>query len=51
MIMRHVRGFSLVGIVELIMYGCIKYFRERYQAAAVLLNDPGVNFLIGSLTT
>ena len=51
MVMRHVRGFPLVGIVEFIMYGYIRYFRERYQAAAVLLNDPGVIFLIGSLTT
>ena len=32
------------GIVEFIMYGCTRYFRERYQAAAVLLNDPGVIF-------
>jgi len=51
MVMRHVRGFPLVGIVEFIMYGCTRYFRERYQAAAVLLNDPGVFFVIGSLTT
>ena len=26
------------------MYGCTRYFRERYQAAAVLLNDPRVVF-------
>ena len=32
------------GIVEFIMYGCTRYFREWYQAAAVLLNDPGVIF-------
>ena len=44
MVMRHVRGFPLVGIVEFIMYGCTRYFREWYQAAAVLLNDPGVIF-------
>ena len=44
MVMRHVRGFPLVGIVEFIIYGCARYFRERYQAAAVLLNDPGVIF-------
>ena len=44
MVMRHVRGFPLVGIVEFIMYGCTRYFRERYQTAAVLLNDPGVVF-------
>ena len=44
MVMRHVRGFPSVGIVEFIMYECTRYFRERYQAAAVLLNDPGVVF-------
>ena len=44
MVMRHVRGFPLIGIVEFIMYGCTRYFREWYQAAAVLLNDPGVIF-------
>ena len=42
--MRHVRGFPLVGIVEFIIYRCTRYFRERYRAAAVLLNDPGVTF-------
>ena len=36
--------FLFVGIVEFIMYRCIRYFRERYQAAAVLLNDPRVVF-------
>ena len=49
--MRHVRGFTLVGIVEFIMYRCTRYFRERYQAAAALLNDPRVVFLIWSLNT
>ena len=44
MIMRYVRGFPLIGIVEFIMYGCTRYFRERYQAAAVLSNDSGVIF-------
>src|SRR6185436_613664 len=44
MVMRCVRGFPLVGIVEFIMYGCIRYFRERYASAAPLLNDPGVHF-------
>ena len=43
MVMRHVRGFPLVGIVEFIMYGCIRYFRERYASAASLLNDLGVH--------
>ena len=33
MVMRSCRAFSLVGIVEFIMYGCMKYFRERYTAA------------------
>ena len=37
-------GFPLVGIVEFIMYGCTRYFREQYQAVVVLLNDPGVIF-------
>ena len=44
MVMRRVRGFPLVGIVEFIMYGCIRYFRERYASAASLLHDPGVRF-------
>ena len=44
MVLRHIRGFPLVGIDEFIMYGCTRYFREWYQAAAVLLNDPGVIF-------
>ena len=43
-VMRRVRGFPLVGIVEFIMYGCIRYFRERYASATPLLNDPGVHF-------
>ena len=44
MVMHRVRGFSLVGIVEFIMYECIRYFRERYASAASLLHDPGVRF-------
>ena len=44
MVIRHIRGFPLVGIVEFIIYGCTRYFRDQYQAAAVLLNDPGVIF-------
>ena len=44
MVMHHVLGFPLVGIVEFIMYGCIRYFRERYVSAASLLHDPGVRF-------
>ena len=37
MVMHHVRGIPLVGIVEFIIYGCTRYFRERYQAATVLM--------------
>ena len=44
MVMRRVRGFPLVDIVEFIMYECVKYFRERYASAASLLHDPGVRF-------
>ena len=44
MVMRYVRGFPLVGIVEFIMYGYTRYFRERYQVAVVLFNDPRVIF-------
>ena len=44
MVMRRVRGFPLVGIVEFIMYECVRYFRERYASAASLLHDPGVRF-------
>ena len=42
--MRRVCRFPLVGIVEFIMYGCVRYFRERYASAASLLHDPGVRF-------
>ena len=44
MVMRRVRGFPLIGIIEFIMYRCIKYFRERYASAASLLHDLGVRF-------
>ena len=44
MIMRHVRGFPLVVIVEFIMYGYVRYFRKRYASTASLLHDPGVRF-------
>ena len=44
MVMRRVRGFPLVGIVEFIMYGCARYFMERYVSAASLLHDLGVRF-------
>src|SRR5205814_4526509 len=32
MVIRGVRYLPLVGIVEFIMYGCAKYFRDRYHA-------------------
>ena len=44
MVMRRVREFPLVGIIEFIMYGCVRYFRERYASAASLLHDSGVRF-------
>ena len=44
MVMCCVHGFSLVSIVEFIMYGCVRYFRERYASAASLLHDPRVRF-------
>src|SRR5438132_6367803 len=31
MVMCGVRCLQLVGIVEFIMYGCAKYFRDRYN--------------------
>jgi len=33
-----------VGIVEFIMYGCMKYFRERYMAASININNPQIQF-------
>ena len=44
MVKRRVHGFPFAGIVEFIMYGCIRYFRERYASAASLLHDPRVRF-------
>src|SRR5437763_10609265 len=44
MIMRGVRYLSLVGIVEFIMYGCAKYFRDRYNAVSPYLNNAGMLF-------
>ena len=29
-------------IVEFIMYGCMKYFRERYMAASININNPQI---------
>ena len=39
MVMRCCCVFSLVGIVEFIIYGCMKYFRERYMAASININN------------
>ena len=44
MVMRNCRGFPLVGIVEFIMYGCMKYFRERYMAATINMSNPQIQF-------
>ena len=44
MVMRSCRVFSLVGIVEFIMYGCMKYFRERYTAASINISNPKFSF-------
>ena len=44
MVMRSCRAFSLVGIVEFIMYGCMKYFRERYMAASINISNPQIQF-------
>ena len=44
MVMRCCRAFPLVGIVEFIMYGCMKYFRERYMAASININNPQIQF-------
>ncbi|WVZ89110.1 hypothetical protein U9M48_035563 [Paspalum notatum var. saurae] len=44
MVMCGSRGLSLVGIVEFILYGCAKYFRERYMAISADLCNPSVLF-------
>src|SRR6266542_4619885 len=44
MVIRGVRYLPLVGIVEFIMYGCAKYFRDRYNAVSPYLNNPGMLF-------
>ncbi|WVZ95567.1 hypothetical protein U9M48_041313 [Paspalum notatum var. saurae] len=40
MVMRGSRGLPLVGTVEFIMYGCAKYFRERYIDISADLTNP-----------
>src|SRR6266540_7274186 len=44
MIMRGARCLPLVGIVEFIMYGCAKYFRDHYNAVSPSVNNPGMVF-------
>jgi len=44
MVMRGSRGLPLVGCVEFIMYGCAKYFRERYMDISADLTNPSVLF-------
>ena len=44
MVLRPVRGLPLVGIVEYIMYGCTRYFIDRYAKATLWLNSPQVTF-------
>src|SRR6266511_952872 len=44
MVMRGVRCLSLVGIVEFIMYGCTKYFRDLYHAVSPTVNNPAIVF-------
>src|SRR5438132_3448542 len=44
MVMRGVRCLPLVGIVEFIMYGCAKYFRDRYNVVSPSLNNPRMLF-------
>src|SRR5207244_5071232 len=44
MVMHGVWCLPLVGIVEFIMYGCAKYFRDRYNVVSPSLNNPGMLF-------
>nr|AAX96542.1 Transposable element protein, putative [Oryza sativa Japonica Group]ABA93228.1 Transposable element protein, putative, MuDR [Oryza sativa Japonica Group] len=45
-VMRGVRGQPLVGIVEFILHGTCRYFRDRFQA--VLPSMPNNNILFGT---
>ena len=38
-VMKGVRGLPLVGIVEYILQGTCKYFRDRYAVAHTTLNN------------
>src|SRR5438128_4880531 len=42
MVMRGVRCLPRVGIVEFIMYGCAKYFRDHYNAVSPYVNNLGM---------
>ena len=44
MVMRSCCDFPLVGIIEFIMYGCMKYFRERYMAASINISNSQIQF-------
>ncbi|WVZ50495.1 hypothetical protein U9M48_001741, partial [Paspalum notatum var. saurae] len=44
MVMRGSRSLPLVGIVEFILWGCAKYFRERYMAISTDLSNQSVFF-------
>ena len=44
MVMRGVRSLPLVGIVEFLMYGCSRYFRERHQDIVPHLSNPQMLF-------
>src|SRR5436190_18781034 len=51
MVMRRVRCLPLVGIVEFIMYGCAKYFKDRYNVVSPSMNNPGMVSDTGSRST
>ncbi|WVZ86820.1 hypothetical protein U9M48_033546 [Paspalum notatum var. saurae] len=42
MVMRSSRGLPLVGVVEFILYGCAKYFVERYMSISADLSNAYV---------
>src|SRR5438128_698772 len=44
MIMCGVRCLPLVGIVEFIMHGCTKYFRDHYNVVSPSVNNTGMMF-------
>src|SRR5438128_4209015 len=44
MVMRGVQCLPLMGIVEFIMYGCAKYFRDRYNAVSPSVSNLGMMF-------